>query len=50
MPREGWLDRQRANSAREVKTWPDWLRRETGLEDKTKEKAPPPPKKKESSK
>lgn len=31
MPREGWLERQRRNTAKNVYEWPEWMRREAGI-------------------
>ena len=32
MPRPGWLDRQSQKVQEDVKSWPEWMRREAGLE------------------
>ena len=33
MPEKGWLDRQFWRVSRETDSWPEWLRREVGLEE-----------------
>jgi hypothetical protein len=32
MPRQGWAKRQIANTERNIRQWPAWMRREAGIE------------------
>ena len=51
MLKPGWLDRQFDRALEDIKSWPEWMRREAGLEDLAEtEKRDTPAKKEENKK
>lgn len=34
MVQPGWFDRQSKSVSEEIKTWPEWMKRAAGLEDR----------------